>query len=152
MSKGKPKTTIKNSYLAPKAPKALPDMRAVTIDGMPKFSFRFADFEDRVDWSWPSDSTTIEILKFISEVSKNEWREILMQNSGGHKKHHHHEFASVCKEARDLIALMKHDERFEELFRFRLTGKKRLWGFKQGEVFYPLWWDAEHKIYPTELE
>jgi len=41
---------------------------------------------------------------------------------------------------------------FDELFRFRLGNKRRLWGILDGDVFYPLWWDADHKVYPLEPE
>jgi hypothetical protein len=38
----------------------------------------------------------------------------------------------------------------DDMFRFRLAGEKRLWGFRVGNVFYVLWWDASHRVYPTE--
>jgi hypothetical protein len=38
----------------------------------------------------------------------------------------------------------------DELFRFRLGNKPRLWGIIHEGVFFPVWWDPEHKIYPTD--
>jgi hypothetical protein len=30
--------------------------------------------------------------------------------------------------------------------------RKRLWGFVAAGVFYLLWWDSEHLVYPVEHE
>ena len=37
------------------------------------------------------------------------------------------------------------------LFARALSGTKRLWGFRKDGVFYVLWWDPDHTVYPTEL-
>ena len=37
----------------------------------------------------------------------------------------------------------------DEAFRFRLTGRSRGWGFREGSHFRFVWYDAEHKIYPV---
>ncbi|MGW1588316.1 hypothetical protein [Streptomyces sp. NPDC002386] len=37
-----------------------------------------------------------------------------------------------------------------KLGRFRLTGKSRLYGVMEGNVFHVLWWDPHHQIYPWE--
>lgn len=36
------------------------------------------------------------------------------------------------------------------IFRFRLSGEKRLWGFRKGATFHAVLWDPEHKVFPTE--
>ncbi len=38
----------------------------------------------------------------------------------------------------------------EDLFRFRLGNLPRLWGFRIVNVFYLLWYDSEHEIYPIQ--
>ena len=53
-------------------------------------------------------------------------------------------------EAQKRLTDLHLDETFEDLFRFRVGGKKRLWGFEVDGVFHVLWWDAEHQVYPTE--
>jgi hypothetical protein len=35
------------------------------------------------------------------------------------------------------------------LSRLRLGGEKRLYGFRLNNVFYVLWWDPEHAVYPS---
>jgi len=45
----------------------------------------------------------------------------------------------------------KLDETFgDEMFRFRLGGTARLWGFRANRTFHVVWWDPLHKVYPTE--
>lgn len=41
-----------------------------------------------------------------------------------------------------------HDDR-TQLSRLRLGGKRRLYGFREDNVFYVLWWDPEHDVYPS---
>lgn len=49
---------------------------------------------------------------------------------------------------RRLQALRLDD--FDELFRFRLGNLPRLWGILDGDIFYPVWWDPDHEVYPLE--
>jgi hypothetical protein len=69
---------------------------------------------------------------------------------GSHKRHHAMPFDVVCGAAQSRIEQLRHDETFEALFRFRLATKKRLWGYVAENVFYVPWWDARHKVYPTD--
>lgn len=64
-------------------------------------------------------------------------------------KYHSQSFADVSSDAQKRVTELGHDERFDELARFRLNQKQRLWGFERDGVFYLLWWDPEHKVYPT---
>lgn len=97
-----------------------------------------------------TDAESHEVMEFLCTIGSSTWSDIKSHASNGHKKHHHQEMGSLCKEAQDRLAHLKHDTRFEDVFRFRLGSRKRLWGFLLGGVFYVLWWDAEHNVYPTE--
>lgn len=37
----------------------------------------------------------------------------------------------------------------DELFSMRFTGKQRIWGIREGNVFKILWWDPNHEICPS---
>jgi hypothetical protein len=117
---------------------------------LPTFSFRYADRVYSGSWCWPKGPDVSEMLEFLCEMSHLTWKEILQQTSGGHRKHHAMPFSSLVAEAQTRIAELRHDEIFEELFRFRLAGTKRLWGYRHLEVFYILWWDAQHRVYPQQ--
>lgn len=95
-----------------------------------------------------------EILDFMCETSKLTWGEIMSQMTGPYHrrrpKHNSYNFGAVCATAQCRLAELRLDEIFEEFFRFRLSGEKRLWGFRTGDVFHLLWWDPDHGVYPTE--
>jgi hypothetical protein len=63
------------------------------------------------------------------------------------KKNHSVEVGSLCKEAQERIHELKLG--VDELFRFRLTGKQRLWGIRDRERFKILWWDPDHEVCPS---
>lgn len=38
----------------------------------------------------------------------------------------------------------------DELWRFRLSGKRRIWGIRDRHIFKVLWWDPQHRICPSQ--
>ena len=88
-----------------------------------------------------------EILKFLSEIEKLTWNEILRnRRSGGH---HHVEVRLISPAARKH--LMQRNIEADTLISLRVTAKKRLWGVREGSVLHLLWWDPQHEVYPTKL-
>lgn len=81
------------------------------------------------------------------------WGQIEAQQTGTknrHKKHHGQPIADIAKLAQDDIRRLRYDETFgDDLFRFRLQGEQRLWGFRVGRVFHVVWWDPSHRVRPT---
>ena len=74
----------------------------------------------------------------------------IMDNRSGNQGSHSVEVAKLCKEARDRLSELKLDD-INSLFSFRLTGKQRIWCQKiSGEPMRVLWWDPEHKVYPSQ--
>ncbi|WP_305784156.1 hypothetical protein [Symbioplanes lichenis] len=121
------------------------------------FSFRFADRGYRGAWSWPGAAEWEEIVNFLCDVGASTWHEVRAQlfssNRGSHRKHHTQHVETLAPEAQERINALRHTEKFGfELFRFRLGSRQRLWGYTKGGVFYVLWWDAEHKVYPVGRE
>lgn len=107
-------------------------------------------------WSWnePRALAPQEIDEDIKPQFKSfesgTWAEIDNQSSGtGHKMHHGHDISDIIAEAQERwreIDLMQ----FDTVFRFRLGGKKRAWGYIAQAHFFFVWWDRNHSIYPTE--
>lgn len=93
----------------------------------------------------------IELLTFLDTVSKKTWKECLAETvmSGGKKRarNHDHEVSELGKAAQNRIKQLSEAE--ERIFRFRLSNKTRLWGFRSGDLFRVLWYDPEHKVYPV---
>lgn len=84
------------------------------------------------------------------------WAEIEAQQVGPSNKrkprHHYQEVESICSGAQYDLSRRKLAKRFGDapIFRFRLSGKKRLWGFRTERVFHVLWWDWDHQVCPQE--
>ena len=100
-------------------------------------------------WSEQSWSETIEPK--LREWERLKWREIDTFSSGsGHKMHHNMGADVICPEAQErLDSLQKYGD---DIFRFRLGNRRRLWGFRIVAKFEILWFDPHHEIYPTDPE
>ena len=106
-------------------------------------------------WAFtPAGEDATELFQFICEMARLTWAEIERQQTGGrdrHRKHHDQEVDSICPEAKADFDRCKLGERFgETLFRFRLSGEKRLWGFRVGTTFHVIWWDPGHEVCPVD--
>lgn len=144
--------------------KTVPDEAATTAgsnDERFRWSVREADrdvtVDDSCDWSWELPTReTFRLLDFLEETSHRTWGEILSDRTGRHtrhKKHHGHSVGSLPRtavERLEKLGFLDHGE--EDLFRFRLDGEGRLWGYRSGSLFRVVWWDADHRVYPTEPE
>ncbi|MEU2434511.1 hypothetical protein ABZ611_34420 [Streptomyces sp. NPDC007861] len=97
-----------------------------------------------------------KIVDFLTEMERLTWREVraLMTSSKKRRgaKHKSIPIEHLCKEAQDRLQELQLDD-FAEFFRFRTGNMERLWGVIAGEsprVFYPIWWDADHKVCPSK--
>lgn len=117
----------------------------------PKWRLSLLDLDHDGSWSWAVDGNALlRIVAFLVQMEKLTWTEIRAQTGGsGHRMHHAQPVETLCTEAQNRLKALKLDD-FDEMFRFRLGGPLRLWGILHGDVFYPVWWDAEHQVYPTE--
>ncbi|GLW28387.1 hypothetical protein [Actinoplanes regularis] len=119
------------------------------------FSFHYADHGYQGPWSWPTAADADELLQFLCNVSRSSWHEIRAQlagsKGGAHRKHHFQEVGTLSQPAQERLAQLRLVEVFGgDIFRFRVGNRKRLWGFIAAGVFYVLWWDADHAVYPLE--
>jgi hypothetical protein len=86
----------------------------------------------------------------FDEFERLTWQEVDKASSeSGHKMHHGHEVADLRDEAQDRWRALDL-EQYDTTFRFRLGGTRRVWGFIVQAHFHAVWWDRNHKIYPTE--
>lgn len=155
MGKGKTKTRVKG--LPPKEPKTNAAGAAKLAEDKPLFCFRFADRAADERWRFTPTGTDSDTLwAFLCEMANLSWGEIVGQTTGGlnrHKKHHSQDVATLVQEAQDDFNKRELWDTFgDEMFRFRLSGVRRLWGFRVDRTFHVVWWDPEHKVYPTEKD
>ncbi|MBX9754580.1 MAG: hypothetical protein K2X80_07470 [Pseudomonadaceae bacterium] len=106
-------------------------------------------------WSWgePRAWSTAEwdatISPAFNEFANMTWREVdTFSSESGHKMHHSHEMADLTKEAQTRWIELNL-EQFDTVFRFRLGGTRRAWGYVAQAHFHMVWWERLHRIYPT---
>lgn len=154
MAKGKPRAVTPTQGAGAKTPKTGPDEPRRGVQEYPTFSFRYADRAYNGDWGWAEGDDLTQVIDFLCEMSNVTWAEIRNQVTSTkrqtRRRHHEMSFGNVCAEAQRRLQERRLDERFESFFRFRLDGRGRLWGFESNGVFYPLWWDPNHRVYPLD--
>lgn len=85
----------------------------------------------------------------LTEFQKLTWAEVdKLTTSNGHKMHHSMPTVVLDKAATDRLKYLGHAD--ESIFRFRLGGKPRLWGFRVVAEFRVLWHDPQHEVYPVD--
>jgi len=115
----------------------------------PFFCFRYVDRAAHPDWRYELDAPAAkDVMDLMCEVGGKSWREIEAMRADGHRRHHSHDVTDICNDAQADLARSRLSETFgDTIFGFRLDGRKRLWGFRQGRVFHVVWWDPMHKVY-----
>ena len=114
-----------------------------------------ADLDNSWSWGeprkWSQDEWNTVIHPAFKKFEQITWKEIDQFSSDtGHKMHHGHEVGDLIKEAQERWRQLNLEE-YDSVFRFRLGGqRRRAWGIIVQAHFHFVWWDREHKIYPTE--
>lgn len=102
---------------------------------------------------WTDDFWNKALGPFIIGYTSKTWGEIWAEKWGskGKRKHVSYPTSSICKEAQDRLIELKLDD-FEQIFRFRMTGEERVYGFVPHPTFQLLWFDKKHKVFPTNVQ
>ena len=97
---------------------------------------------DNAEW----DEVIQPPFRFFEQLT---WGEIdSLSSESGHKMHHDHDLGDLVPEAQDRWRHMDL-EQFDVLFRFRLGGTRRAWGYVAQAHFHLVWWERNHSIYPV---
>ena len=141
---------------AERAPRLLPHAaEREPVSRPPSFSFHYADTGGSPPCCVAPNVDADEVLRFMCTISTTTWAELRAMQTGGkgkrHRKHHEIPIESLASDAQDDLVKRKLDEVVgDDVFRFRLDGTSRLWGFVVDGIFHVLWWDPEHQICPSE--
>lgn len=146
MSKAQKKT----AKIAEKAEakKAAVIAKEPSLDGGGPLAWRIGimDHDGPFGWSQLTDAAKLrEVISKLHEFEHKPWAEITKGGS------HPIECSRLCKEAKDRLKKISQDD-VEELMSFRLTGKNRVWCIRHLNVMRILWWDPDHKVYPTLVD
>jgi hypothetical protein len=55
---------------------------------------------------------------------------------------------TLCPEARKRLEELELDD-LDALWELRVSGRERIWGHRDANVFYPIWWDPRHEVCPS---
>lgn len=146
-----PKASI-NPAPGPLVPKALSNY--LGDDGShkhPVFSLSLVDRAYDGDWGWKlTDADSHRLLRLLCDMAAISWNAVRAQTAGGHKRHHYQPVTSLCSPARRRLRELELQDFDDRMFRFRDGATGRLWGFERDGIFYVVWWDPNHRVYPTE--
>lgn len=96
-------------------------------------------------WNMAAGEKFHEVMHKLFEFEDKNWNEI---TAGGS---HPIPVERLCAEARARLVEIQRDD-LDELLSLRLTGPNRVWCVRNGHILRPLWWDENHKVYPTEKD
>jgi hypothetical protein len=118
------------------------------------------DMEDAEGrWSWnearaAGPAWDIVVQPALQQFAQRYWHEIDSDRvgHGRHRrpKHCFYDFESIVEEAKLRLEELEIDDFSEQIFRFRIAGRKRIYGFRVSPMFYFVWYDPEHHIYPLD--
>jgi len=117
----------------------------------PLWRLSLLDLDHHDGWSWGIQEAPLrKIVAFLTEMERLTWAQVRAQLTGGSRRGPKHKAIPVdhlCPVAQRRLRELQLDD-FEEMFRFRLGNMERLWGMILDGVFYPVWWDQDHKVCP----
>ena len=117
----------------------------------PRWTFRKMDI-GHPRWSIASCNTVYDtIIMKLRDYEGMTWQEI-MSASGGKSEgtnNHFEDVADLCKEAQNRLIEL-HMEDVDRIFSLRLASRKRLYGTIEEGIFFVIWYDPNHEIYPLE--
>lgn len=91
------------------------------------------------------------IISKLQEYEKQKWQDILSASGGkseGHGNNNHFIIGDkLPKPEKMQFIRLGYMEDYEKVFSLRLTGKERLIGFVDLNIFHILWFDANHKFF-----
>jgi len=111
-------------------------------------SWRFGAMDMKGEWGWGrvSGEKLAEIREKLTDFEGMTWNEILVSQR---TRNHRVSIERICFQAQKRLTEIKLDDT-SCIWSLRLSGKNRVWGILDGNVFLLLWWDPDHKVYPTE--
>ncbi len=100
---------------------------------------------------WAASAWEHEIEPKLQSYGCLNWVEIGQQKDHKNRPAHHDmPIKRLTKEAQEQLNNTDRDG-FHTMYRFALDRHKRLWGFREIPRFSIVWYDPEHKVYPTKV-
>ena len=92
------------------------------------------------------------VFSKMIEYTNLTWAEIKKQthDQSNKSKHHLLDYAGLSKEAAARINKLKLEEYTDSIFSFALQNKVRIIGVRINEIFHVVWYDPDHRFYPSK--
>ena len=129
------KTSSKKQPIAIEQPKTYMDKNP---------SWRFSKEDTSSKWTIFNDEIKDTLLPYLKQIETQTWGQIFSDE----KKNHYVPVSNFINEAKKRLEAMKIFE--DELFSLRIQGKIRLYGLIIEGIYYVLWYDNQHEIYPSK--
>lgn len=103
--------------------------------------FKAEQMDKSGPWGWDffDSAEIIMLFQKIFESQKLTWQSL--RSNGSHFVNR----TDLCSEAQKRLTYLRKDD-LDQLFSLRLTGPKRVWGIKEGNILWLLWWDPKHRV------
>lgn len=134
------------AQVAPTSKEKRPFKGAPTAeDSSGKLSWRFSlvDLEGPYGWASATSDHLQDAHAKLAAFEESSWQQL------AGRKHHRIDVAALCATARRRLEEIEHDE-VDSLYTLHLNGLQRVWGIVWDDVYYLLWWDPNHTVYPVE--
>jgi hypothetical protein len=140
----------KHSQTCPKIPRAqntpletkTPRADALPSYDYPEFKVEQMDLDGPWGWKRFESHYIQDLMQRFFESQKITWQDTIKNGS------HFVNISKLIPEAQKRLTQIKKDD-LDELFSFRVSGKKRVWGIREGRLFWILWWDPNHEVCPS---
>lgn len=106
--------------------------------------FRADQMDVEGPWGWHKfeASHLQDFLQKIFHSQKLTWQNLREHGS------HLVDIVSLHTDAQKRLQHLEKDG-LDQLYSLRLSGKKRAWGIKEGNILWLLWWDPDHQVCPS---
>lgn len=111
-------------------------------------SWQISRIDEQGRWGWNNigaEEFENEVISKVKNLESNTWGQILGP------KNHEVLISEICRDAQKRLVQLNLED-IESLVTLRLTGRKRIWGIRDGSVLKILWWDPEHEVCPSNLK
>lgn len=108
----------------------------------PLWAFRIVDLGGPWCWSALGGDALREVLQRMRELETMTWFAITETGS------HAIDVSALAKRARDRLLEIQQDD-VDQVYSLRVTGRRRIFGIRDGGVLRILWWDPEHEVCPA---
>ena len=114
---------------------------AQEVDGniLQYWSFKHFDGDGPFGW-YLCQETVLWLLDILKDRQGINWNHLTQGN-----KSHNIPVVDLEKNAQQRLAQLQLDD-YEELFSMRITGKQRIFGIRDRNIFHVLWWDPNHQV------